>query len=445
MQSLTMKLVRQIRQKPVLQADLERAAYYLLDSVANIIAGRASVAGRRLLAFASGLSSTGRLVDLDKARQGFLLGGLCHILEMDDLHRSSVVHPGCVTAPVILALCASGDGGRALTAYLHGNEAAYRVGMAVGEGHYRIWHNTATCGPFGSAMAAAYLFGLDEAQSVHALGNAGSQSAGLWEFLETGANTKHMHAGRGAEAGMIAAMLAAHGFTGPPRILEGKKGFFAATCTDSDAARLELAESEGWQIHENSVKPWPSCRHTHPAIDAALRVHALMREQGRTPQTIERVTVASYPAGMALCDRPRPDSVYAAKFSLQHCVAAALAEGQVGFSEFESGTRDKCVDLREKIELELSRELTAAYPRSWGGMVSVRFAGGGEISQAVSEAKGDPALPLTQDELKQKANMLMAHGGFDDGARLADQILAMADGGPVPDIIALLDKGCVAL
>src|SRR5690606_14080258 len=123
-----------------------------------------------------------------------------------------------------------------------------RVGMAVGPAHYRVWHNTATCGPYGSAMAAAELLGLDDVQAVHALGNAGTQSAGLWQFLETGAMSKHLHAGRAAEAGIVAAELAARGFTGAPAILEGEKGFFAGACPDARPEALLADPAAPWQL-----------------------------------------------------------------------------------------------------------------------------------------------------------------------------------------------------
>ena len=163
------------------------------------------------------------------------MGGLTHILEVDDLHKASVVHPGCVVVPAAWSVASrEGIRGRALlVAILKGFEATTRVGMAVGPAHYRIWHNTATCGPHGSAYAAASLIGLNPSAVLDALGNAGAQSSGLWQFLETGAMTKHLHAGRAAEAGVVAADLAGLGFTGPPAILEGKKGFFAAACPDA--------------------------------------------------------------------------------------------------------------------------------------------------------------------------------------------------------------------
>jgi 2-methylcitrate dehydratase PrpD len=179
---------------------------------------------------------------------------------MDDLHRASVTHPGCVVVPAALAigLQTRCSGPALLDAILRGYEAVARIGMAVGPAHYRIWHSTATCGPFGAAMAAADLLGLDDSQTVHALGNAGTQSSGLWQFIETGAMSKHLHAGRAAEAGVTAAELAALGFTGPPAILEGAKGLFAGACPDADPDAVTRDPSAPWQLRATSIKPWPS-------------------------------------------------------------------------------------------------------------------------------------------------------------------------------------------
>jgi 2-methylcitrate dehydratase PrpD len=228
--TLTQQLTELITTKAVLPTDLERAALLTLDAIANALAGRATDPGAILVRWA------GATPDTDAARRAFLWGALTHILETDDLHRASVVHPGCVVVPAAWSVARrEGLRGHAmLKAVLWGFEAATRVGMAVGPSHYRIWHNTATCGPYGSAMAVAALLQLEPAQIVHALGNAGTQSSGLWQFLEAGTMTKHLHAGRAAEAGLLAADLARFGFTGPPTILEGAKGWFAATCPDAD-------------------------------------------------------------------------------------------------------------------------------------------------------------------------------------------------------------------
>jgi len=423
--TLTQQLTELIATKPVAPADLEQAALLTLDAVANALAGRATEPGAILRRWAGATAAT------DAARRAFLMGALTHILETDDLHRASVVHPGCVVVPAAWAVAArEGIRGHAmLEAVLWGFEAATRVGMAVGPAHYRIWHNTATCGPYGSAMAVAALLRLDAPATVHALGNAGAQSFGLWQFLEAGTMTKHLHAGRAAEAGVLAADLARFGFTGPPSILEGAKGWFVATCPDADPDAVTRDPDGPWQLLRTSVKPWPSCRHTHPAIDAAheLRHHIVAG-------TVERIEVETYPAALEVCDRPLPQSDYEAKFSLQHCTAAALARENVDFAAFAAPARAELADLRERVVLRVAEPYASAYPQAWGSAVTVTVRGGERVTVRRTHAKGDPEAPLSPVELIAKARMLMTFGGVPEPDRLIDAILALSDDSALPDL-----------
>lgn len=423
--TLTQGLAELIATKPVTPCDLEQAALYTLDALANALAGRATQPGAILLRWAR------ESVAADAAHRAFLLGALTHILETDDLHRASVVHPGCVVVPAAWAVAArEGIRGHAmLKAVLWGFEATTRVGMAVGPSHYRIWHNTATCGPYGSAMAVAALLGLDAPATVHALGNAGTQSAGLWQFLESGAMTKHLHAGRAAEAGVLAAELARFGFTGPPAILEGAKGWFAASCPDADPEAVLCAPDDPWQLLQTSIKPWPSCRHTHPAIDAAQELR-----QRIVAGTIERVEVDTYPAALEVCDRSDPQSDYEAKFSLQHCVAAALARETVDFAAFAAPARAELAELRDRVQARVAEPYCTAYPLAWGSAVTVTVRGGERLTVQRTHAKGDPEAPLSPIELIAKARMLMNYGGVHEPDRLIDAILALTDDTALPEL-----------
>jgi 2-methylcitrate dehydratase PrpD len=301
--------------------------------------------------------------------------------------------------------------------------------MAVGPAHYRIWHNTATCGPYGSAMATAALLHLDPTAIVHALGNAGTQSAGLWQFLEAGAMTKHLHAGRAAEAGVLAADLAQFGFTGPPNILEGAKGWFAATCPDADPEALIRDSEAPWQLLQTSIKPWPSCRHTHPAVDAARE----LRHRIATA-LIEQIEVETYAAALEVCDRSLPQSDYEAKFSLQHCVAAALTRESMDFSIFTETVRAELAALRERVTLRLAEPYASAYPRAWGSAVTVTLQGGEQLTVRRTHAKGDPEAALSPVELIAKARMLMNYGGVHEADRLIDAILALSDDSALPPL-----------
>ena len=341
--------------------------------------------------------------------------------------------------PAVLALAEreSSSGREILLAVLQGFEAMCRIGMAVGPAHYRIWHNTATCGPFGSAMAAACLLKLSDERAMYALGNAGTQSSGFWEFLETGAMSKHLHAGRAAEAGIVAADLALLDFTGPPQVLEGDKGFFKATCEDAMPELVTAEPNLPWQLSNTSIKPWPCCRHTHPAIDAALELHGLL--QGKE---VETVHIDTYQAAMDVCDRPQPDSEYAAKFSLYHCVAAALDVGEVVFDSFSETSRSRLKSLRERITAVVANDYDSNYPVTWGSAVTVVTCCGERFSAQRQGAKGDPELALSDDEMIGKAKMLLAHAGLNN--ETAQQIINAVLGLPKTDASPAVVKQVIA-
>ncbi|MGX1308925.1 2-methylcitrate dehydratase PrpD [Amorphus suaedae] len=421
--SLTRDLVRLIDAKPVTDADLASAALFVLDTAACALGASTSDPARMLTAVAPPGTA-------DTARRAFHFGGLAHILEMDDLHRESVTHPGSVVIPAAWAIAErDGLGGRAfLAAVLAGYEACCRVGMAVGRAHYRVWHNTSTCGPFGAAMAAGRLLCLDEDRMVWALGNAGTQSSGLWEFLATGAMSKHLHTARAAESGVLAALLAREGFTGPEAILEGEKGFFAGLCADPVPTAVTADPGRPWALTATSIKPWPCCRHTHPAIDAALALHDQL-----AGAAVASVAVATYQAALDVCDRPDPTEPYGARFSLQHCVAAALADGAVTPASFDGPARARLADTRAAVTVALSPEIDAAYPDAWGAELRLTTTDGRTLSAVRHDAKGDPGNPLSPAEIAAKARALMVDGGMAPAAAdsLVAAILALPDDRPV--------------
>ncbi|MEQ8745340.1 MmgE/PrpD family protein [Pyruvatibacter sp.] len=430
---LTRQLVRHTRAKAASSDDLAMAALFVLDAVANMLGGRNSEPGRKLLRWA-GNGPHKPTAPFDTGAHALLMGALTHILETDDLHRASVVHPGCVVVPAAwaVAMREGSTGPDFLRAVLEGFELTTRVGMGVGPAHYRIWHNTATCGPYGSAMAAATLLGLDEDATVDALGNAGSQSSGLWEFLDTGAMTKHLHAGHAAQAGVQAADLAALGFTGPPKILEGPRGFFAAACPDGDVTQVMSRADGPWQLVLTSMKPWPSCRHTHPAIDAALELHQTLHHAG--PDDIHAITVETYRAAFDVCDRPHANSEYEAKFSLQHCIATALHDGDVTLGSFDDAARLKAHRMASGIEVKVVDPYASAYPRDWGSAVEVVMTDGTVHRAARDCAKGDPEAPLMPPDVVAKAIGLMEFGGVAEPQALAEALIALPLAEALPEL-----------
>ena len=400
--SLTEKLIEIIRNKPIAKADLESAAMFTLDALATAYAGSATPVGRILRQWAAG-------TEMDLKRRALLVGALTHITETDDLHRASVTHPGCVVVPAALALGENlkSSPQQILTAILHGFEAMCRIGAAVGPTHYKVWHNTATCGPFGSAMAAATLLELGDEQTMHALGNAGTQSSGFWQFMETGAMSKHLHAGRASESGLLAAEMAAFGFTGSPEILEGTKGFFAGTCADPVPQNILKNADGSWQLPLTSIKPWPSCRHTHPTIDCALKLHGQLNAE-----TISQIEIDTYQSALDVCDRAEPESEYQAKFSLYHCAAIALLDGFVGLDSFTEAARQRTSQLRKKTLVRVTEPYASNYPVSWGSAVKITSTNGKTFEVSRKDCKGDPELMLDEKQMVDKARSLMSYAGL---------------------------------
>ncbi len=414
--SLTEQLIELIESKSIEDEDISGASWFVLDAIANIVAGRKTEQGKIINRwFLKEPPNTSRTV--------LWLGASMHILEVDDLHRQSVVHPGCVVIPTVISLgIREGISGRKmLEAVLKGFEACTRIGSSVGPAHYKIWHNTATCGTFGAAYAAGSLLELSREQLRDALGNAGTQSSGLWEFSASGAMSKHLHAGRAGQSGLLAADMAQYGLSGSATILEGKRGFYAACCPDSTPENL-LSYPEGkWQLHHTSIKPWPCCRHTHPVIEAALEL-----SKSLNAENIETIELGVTQAALDVCDKPSPETLYDAKFSLQHCVSIAILCGQVGFDSFEYEARQKASGLAKKLSLKCNEKFEKAYPDSWGAEVKVKLKNGKELSVHRKHAKGDPEAQLSSKEMREKAEMLFRYGGVTDAESWVERILRLS-------------------
>lgn len=366
-------------------------------------------------------------------------GALGNVLEMDDVHRASILHPGPIVIPAALAAVetAGGDANALLDAIVRGYEATIRIGMALGTSHYRHWHTTATAGSFGAAAAVASVLGLDPERTADALGTAGSTTGGLWQVRHEDAPTKAIHNAESAHRGYVAAILARAGVRGPRRILEGPQGLFAATAPEADPAAI-LAPASTWRIHDTSIKPWPACRHAHPAIDALRRALS----GGIGPDRVARVRIATYAEAIRFCDRPEPRTPAEARFSLQHAAAVVLGRGAPALADFapEAIVDPQLAAWRTRVEVVEDPAATARFPAHYGATVSVALDDGRTLEGAVVDAWGDPEWPLAADELRAKALQLMAFGGFDAGraSRLADAALALAEAGALRDFTAAL-------
>jgi len=229
----------------------------------------------------------------------------------------------------------------------------------------------------------------------------------LWEFNADGAMSKHLHPGKAAFNGILAADLARVGFTGASRILEGDRGFFRATSESHDASRITDGLGTHWKISENCYKMHSCCGHTHTAIDVALGFHG--------PGGIAGIHIETYGPGFAIVKELNPRSPYQAKFSIAYCVAAALAEGCVGLDQFSAerfgseGVRDRAIAaLLQRTRVTVEDDLTAKYPAAWPSRLTVSLEDGTMLRGASDFPRGNPENPVSTDELEDKFLSLVA-------------------------------------
>ncbi len=429
--------------RPITDADRDRAALHLLDWIGCAVAGAASETGavfRRQAARQPAGPARVILGATHTARDAaFANGAFGNVLEMDDVHREAILHPGPVIMPAALALAAErgADGPTLLDAIIRGYDAEIRIGRAMGHAHYRQFHPTASCGPFGSAAAAGSLLGLDDKGMVWALGNAGTQTGGVWQCRAEPVMTKQLHTARAAVMGLEAALLAADGLTGPRAILEGALGVFVGMAPDAKPDRVLADPGAPWLIHETSFKPWPACRHCHATIDAALALRDWVA--GREIAAIE---VAAYGDAVAFCDRVQPDSVIQSKFSLQHAVAVTLRDGPPPLDAFEAAcfTDPGLAALRSRVTLTRDEAFTSAYPARFGSAVTVTLTDGEARHAAIPDALGDPENPLPVADIIDKARRLMHSAGVADDRieRVIDATLALPRGAAVATLDTIL-------
>jgi 2-methylcitrate dehydratase PrpD len=246
---------------------------------------------------------------------------------------------------------------------------------------------------------------LNEDQFAWALGSAGTQAAGLWEFLGESAMSKQLHPGKAAMNGLLAALLAKEGFTGARRILEGEKGFFRATSQDFDENKCIADLGKVFHSERNSIKYHASCGHTHSAIDAVLLATG---GKALPPDEVETVDLWIYQAAIDLLGNIDPKTPYLAKFNLPFCVATALRYGHVQLGDFTPGRlEDKDQrQLMKKIKVTSDPDLTRSYPRKWPARVTITLKNGGRLEGANEYPKGDPENPLSEQELITKFKSL---------------------------------------
>ena len=364
------------------------------DAVAGALAA--------LLPFSSGphCALLGRRERVDALNAALLNGMSAHVLDFDDTHLRTLLHPSVPVASTLLALAEQRPlrGRDFLAAFIVGVEIACRVANAIWRGHNAHWYITGTAGVFGAAAAAARALALTEQQAVHALGLASAQAAGTREMAGTMAKS-FIH-GRAAQNGLVAALLAQQGFTAAESSLEGPHGFARVFAMESDMAALTAGLGETYEILRNSYKPFACGVVAHPAIDACIR---LRTEHRLHAADIERVALAVNPRALELTGIKSPPDGLESKWSIYHSAAVAIIDGDAGENQYsDARVNDPAVRaLRERITASADRGLDEIEAK-----VVVILRNGTALTKHVERAVGSAENPMSDADLERKVRGL---------------------------------------
>ena len=410
---------------------IERAKQCIADTIAVALFGYDLPWSTMVVRFAqkNGSGGNSRILGLGGARvhapaAALANGALAHAFEMDNLTWPSCgVHPGATLLPSALAVAQErGLGGRELiAAVVAGAEAMIRIGRATQHrNESRGFHAPGTTGPFGAAVAAARLMRLDSTGMRNALGVAGSLACGLMEFARcgSGAMVKRLHLGRAAESGVLAASLAAEGFSAPESVLEGEFGFLRVFCGGGfDRAELTRGLRESYATRSIMLKRFPCHITAHTSVQAILDLRA---EHGYDAREVSSIHIAGDEKMAGVNNIPSPADIMMAQYSVPFCVALAhVRDPRDPRSYDESALRDAQINaLAQRVRIERA----GAHPAPLAAGLTVTLDDGRVLTRSVAAFKGTPEHPLDQHELRDKFLTVTRHCNEHEMQRLFDRL-----------------------
>lgn len=413
------KFASELKYSDIPESVRMRCEDLFLDTMASILAGSSARAVKAMAKYTALMGpSEGKSEDFVNRRltnpffAAMVNAAAAHVVEQDDVHNGSVFHPAAVVFPPALAVAQAigASGEEFITASVVGYEVGIRVGEFLGRSHYKIFHTTGTAGTVAAAVTVGRLLKLNPEQMLNAIGSAGTQASGLWEFLRDAADSKQLHTAHAASTGLSSAYLAKEGFTGARRILEGVQGMAAGMSTDADPAKLTDRLGVRWALPETSFKYHASCRHTHPAADAlqhAMKAHGL--KAGDITRVVTHVHQGAIDVLGPVVD---PQTVHQSKFSMGTVLALIALRNSADLAGFDQALKDgQVAAFRDKVTMELDEEVDAAYPQRWIGKVTVTTKDGRSLAGRVDEPKGDPGNTLSRPEIEDKALRLGTYEG----------------------------------
>jgi 2-methylcitrate dehydratase PrpD len=411
------RFVSALRFEALPPAVVDAARRHLLDTFGVAIRGRLHAnAAASLQGLASADGSAGKVAVWGEARElsaGYAAlanGVAAHVLDFDDTHTDSIVHGSAIIAPVVMAV---GEERRAsgedlVAAFVAGWEVAARVGLASrGTFHKRGFHTTSIAGVFGAAAAAARVLRLTTDKTAHALALAGSQASGINEYLSNSSSAKSLHTGWSAHAGILAAILAQSGMTGPMSVFEGRDGALRAygLREDCDVAQLDADLGDRWETARISIKPYPCCHFAHAFVDCV----GTLLDKGAAAADIASLHCVVPEIELALICEPfeqklKPATPYAAKFSLPYLLAARIADGRIDHGSFEPAniSRPDVLALAAKVSYRVAAAGETPFPRTFPGWVEARLADGRVLVERLDANRGHPDNPLALEEVAAK-------------------------------------------
>jgi 2-methylcitrate dehydratase PrpD len=399
------RFVAELAPEHVPESVRHEAKRALVDHLAVSFAGAAEPGSAKLRRVAARLASsdeatiTGSRQRTSAPFAALLNGYASHVLDFDDTYNPSrtTIHGSSSVWPVVFALSETTplSGTEAVVAFVAGFETEARVANAAGPAHYDIgWHVTGTAGHVGAAAAAAKVLDLPAEHTVHALGAAATQAAGLKEVY--GSDCKALHPGKSAMDGLLAGVLASEGFTSRPTALEGKRGLLRLVSTDPDPELLVEGFHSLWHLAKTGYKAYPSGSLTHPTIDAILELCAA---HDVDPDQVAYVDASVHHYAATVTGNSSPATTNEAKFSLVHCAAVALLRRRLAPADFaDEVVNDPTVrDLRSRVRVTVDPGVSKR-----GAAVTLRLRDGRSLERTVRANRGTPDNPLRDEDLERK-------------------------------------------
>lgn len=430
-----------------LDADVKHAAKrHFLDTLGVIIAGSSGELAGRAEAVLANVRGPGRIPVPGRKRRADLLdaaylGGTAgHGIELDDGYRQGSVHPGVVTVPAVIGLgYEAGVSGRsALEAVIIGYETAIAIARACHPDlRQRGFHPTGTVGVFGAAAAASRMLDLSNEQTSNALGIAASSAAGLFAFINGGADIKRLHAGHAAREGLQAALQAQNGIEGPPHVLEVRDGFTQAYAfgREGKARPIQLPPAVPFGITDCYVKPYACCRHIQPAVEALID---LMNENKLSANDVRNVKVDTYKIASEHAHTGWDDYA-SAQLSFPYIMALGMRHRWIKVEHFEDKERldPEMARLGGLVEVNATADMDRLYPANRPARVTITT-DRGQFKKEAMEALGAREVPLDDKRLADKFHDLVdpVHGK-DRANKLLESLW---DLDKVDNIRALLDS-----